>query len=67
MGTVKVTVKPIAIQGWTDPSGSSRLRLPEFIDIRLTKVAMLSALHTGRLYCQEIPLVIYIYKRNNVM
>jgi hypothetical protein len=40
----------IPIQAWTDPEGSRRLRLPEFLDNWHMKVARLSALCTGRLY-----------------
>jgi len=38
------------LYAWTDPEGSRRLRLSEFLDIRLIKVARLSALRTGRPY-----------------
>jgi len=38
------------LQGWIDPKGSRRLRLPEFLDNRHMKVVRLSALRTGRLY-----------------
>jgi hypothetical protein len=50
--------KTIPIQAWTGPYGSRGLRLPEFLDSRHIKVARLSVLCTGRLYLQEIPLVL---------
>jgi hypothetical protein len=48
--------KAIAVEFWTGPEGSSRLRVPGFPDSHL-KVVRLSALRTGRLYPQEIFLV----------
>jgi len=38
----------VPLQAWADPSGSRRLRLAEFPDIRQLKVA--SVLCTGNLY-----------------
>jgi hypothetical protein len=40
------------------PLHSRRLRLPEFLDNQHMKVIRLSALCTGRLFAQEIPLVL---------
>jgi len=39
--------------GQTDPPGSRRLKLPEFLDRRHMKVKRLLALSTGRLYPSE--------------
>jgi hypothetical protein len=38
--------------------GSRKLRLLEFLDIRRMKVARLSTLRTGLLYCQEVSLIL---------
>ena len=46
--------KAIPLQAWTGPEGSRRLRLSDFKTIATWKVVSLSALHTGRLYPQEI-------------
>jgi hypothetical protein len=48
--------KAIPLQAWTGPEGSRRLRLTEHN--RHMKVVRLSALLTGRLYPQEVILVL---------
>ena len=48
----------IPLQAWRGPEGSRRLRFPHFQDNRYMKVVRLSALRTGRLYHQEILLVL---------
>jgi hypothetical protein len=45
--------KAVPMQAWTGPEGYRRLKLPD-----LMKVVRLSALNTGRLYPQEIFLVL---------
>ena len=51
--------KAIPLQAWTDPEGSRRLRFPDFKTInRHMKVIRLSSVRTGRLYLQEIFLVL---------
>jgi len=42
--------KAVPVQAWTDPVGSSRLRLYRFPDNRHNKLVRLSAQRTGRLY-----------------
>jgi hypothetical protein len=54
--------KAIPLQDWTELYGSRRLRLPVFLDKQHTKMARLSALSTGRLYTQEIPLVLISFR-----
>jgi hypothetical protein len=53
-----VEVKAIPITGLTGPEGSRMLRLPRLQYSRHMKVVKLSALRTGRLYLQEIFLVL---------
>ena len=51
-------VKIPLLQVWTRPQDSRKLRLPEFLDNRHMKLVKLKAQSTGRLYPQEIFMVI---------
>jgi hypothetical protein len=62
LDTSRAKVKAIPLQSWTDPQGSRRLKLPEFLDRRHREVKRLLALHTGRLYPREILLAISCYR-----
>jgi len=54
LGTKKVKVsKAVPLQAWSGPEGSRKLRFPDFMT-----TAQEDALNTGRIYPQEILLVL---------
>jgi hypothetical protein len=46
------------MEAYYSPWGFQEVQVPRFPDIQYTKVVRLSALHIGRLYPQQIPLVL---------
>ena len=52
------TAQAVPVQAWAVPEGSRRFRLPELLYNRHMKLANLSALRTGRLYPQEMSLLL---------
>jgi len=53
----RVKGKAVPLQAWTGPEGSRKLRFPDFVTTAQDG-GKLSALRTGRLYPQEIFLVL---------
>jgi len=58
MQTKQSKGKANPLQAWTGSEGSRKLRITRFQDNRQMKVVSLSAISTGRLYPQEIFLVL---------
>ena len=58
---IKGKGKAVPLQAWTGPEGSRKLRFPDFVTTAQDG-GRLSALRTGRLYPQEIFLVLISVK-----
>jgi len=55
--TVCMKGKAVPLQAWSGPEGSRKLRFPDFVTTAQDS-GRLSALRTGRLYPQEVLLVL---------
>ena len=54
---INIKGKTVPVQAWSGPEGSRKLRIPDFVTTAQDG-GRLSALRTGRLYLQEMLLVL---------